>query len=146
MLPLTSFLVGFFGAVSVQSQPANLVQAPIYTVERPAIVQPLSVEDQVRLYFKDIPILAEVARCESGFRQFDAKGNLLRGEVNRDDVGIMQINEYYHGESAKRMSHDISEIGGNLAFARHLYEVYGTEPWSASKPCWGKSTQTALNK
>jgi hypothetical protein len=144
MLPLTSILVGLFGAMSFQSQTATVVEAPVYTVERPAIVQPLSTEAQVRLYFKDTPILAEVARCESGFRQVDAKGNLLRGEVNRDDVGVMQINEHYHGDSSKRMGQDISTIGGNLAFARHLYEVYGTDPWSASKPCWGKASQVAV--
>lgn len=96
------------------------------------------VEQSVRSYFSDIPELIEIARCESTFRHLDEKGNLLRGVHNPDDVGVMQINEYYHGEVADRLGYDITSLDGNMAFARRLYTVYGTDPWSASSKCWKK--------
>ena len=96
-----------------------------------------SVENIVKNYFADTPLLAEVARCESTFRHIDAEGNLIRGTVNKADVGVMQINEYYHLESAKKLGYNLHNIEGNMAFAKYLYERYGAEPWSASQPCWG---------
>ena len=38
-----------------------------------------SVEATVREYFADIPVMIEIARCESKFRQFADSGNVLRG-------------------------------------------------------------------
>lgn len=97
----------------------------------------LTVEQQVDIYFSDIPEMKEVARCESEFRQFDSWGSVLRGEVNDDDVGVMQINEYYHSKTADKMEIDLHTITGNMKYARYLYEKEGTRPWKSSKPCWG---------
>lgn len=96
-----------------------------------------SVETVVRNYFADTPLLAEIARCESTFRHTDGEGNPIRGIVNKADVGVMQINEYYHLESAQKLGYDLNDIEGNMAFAKYLYERYGADPWSASQPCWG---------
>ena len=41
------------------------------------------------------PLIA-VARCESGYRQFNADGTLLRGKQNPQDVRVLQVNEKYH--------------------------------------------------
>lgn len=114
----------------------------------------MSTEEYVREYFKDIPIMIQVARCESTFRHLDKDGKIHRGVVNNDDVGVMQINEYYHLDKSIRGNYDIYTLEGNTAYARDLYEREGTKPWSSSKPCWGKyqNTQTletkdiALNK
>lgn len=96
-----------------------------------------SVEEYVRTYFADIPVLIEVARCESHFRQIDSTtGSTLRGVVNSSDVGVMQINTYYHGAAAERMGLDLHTLEDNLAYARSLYERQGTQPWSASRACW----------
>jgi hypothetical protein len=96
-----------------------------------------SVEAHVRSYFADIPILAEVARCESTFRHTNPDtGAVTRGYVNPADVGVMQINEYYHGETAERMGLELTDLNDNLAYARYLYEREGTQPWSASRACW----------
>jgi len=97
------------------------------------------VEERVRSYFADTPILAEIARCESGFNQFDAQGNPLRGRITRNDMGVMQINEGYHGERAEELGYDIKTLEGNMAFARYLYNKYGIQPWSASAKCWKKT-------
>jgi len=91
----------------------------------------------VREYFKDIPIMVEVARCESTFRHQLADGSILRGLVDPADTGVMQINRRYHEASAIAMSLDLDDIYDNMAYARNLYERQGTQPWNASMPCWG---------
>ncbi|GEM_PF-1601107 len=97
---------------------------------------PQSTESYVREYFSDIPIMAEIARCESTFRHYNTTGTPLRGVVNSNDVGVMQINENYHLEQSRSLGYDIYSRKGNLKYARHLYETQGTTPWRASKPCW----------
>lgn len=98
----------------------------------------LTIEQQVDIYFSDIPIMKKVAFCESGLRQFNKYGGVLRGEENRDDVGVMQINEYYHNKTADAFEIDLHTLTGNMAYARYLYDKNGTSDWNASKPCWGK--------
>lgn len=90
----------------------------------------------VREYFKDIPVMIQVARCESGFRQTLADGSVLRGVVDSADTGVMQINKRYHEKAAASLGLDLDDIAGNLAYARHLYEKQGTQPWNASASCW----------
>ncbi len=99
--------------------------------------KPLYVEQYVRTYFSDIPIMAKIAECESRFRHFDVDGNILRGEKNKRDIGVMQINEEFHLDTALDMNIDLYTLGGNLLYARKLYEKKGTEPWKYSKKCWG---------
>lgn len=99
----------------------------------------VSVEGYVRDYYKKNPILAEISKCESTFRQFDSKGRVVRGIVNPDDVGLMQINLFYHGETAEKLGYDLYTIDGNLAYGQYLYDKYGDSPWIHSKPCWKKS-------
>ncbi len=98
----------------------------------------MSTESYVRQYFADIPIMIEVAKCESHFRQLDADGEIHRGVVNNADVGVMQINEFYHLDTAQKKNMNIYTLEGNTAYARDLYEREGTQPWASSKPCWGK--------
>ena len=93
-------------------------------------------EGIVKSYFEDIPVMVAIAQCESTFRHTDENGDVLRGEKNRSDIGIMQINERYHLEKAQKLDVDIYTLYGNLEFARYLYEKEGTKPWNASKKCW----------
>ena len=93
----------------------------------------------VRQYFADIPVMIQVARCESTFRHTLADGTVLRGVVDNRDTGVMQINTYYHGETAEQLGLDLENIYDNMAYARDLYERQGTQPWSASQPCWGRT-------
>lgn len=96
-------------------------------------------EALVRAYFKDVPIMAQVARCESTFRHTLEDGSILRGRVNQSDIGVMQINTHYHGAKAKELGIDLYSLEGNLMYARYLYENKGTQPWSASAPCWDRT-------
>ena len=98
-------------------------------------------EQIVRKYFADTPELAEVARCESTFVQFEKDGSIRRGKENPADVGVMQINEFYHGKTAKKLGDDLYTLEGNMAYAKYLYEKNGLSDWDASKPCWGKAVR-----
>lgn len=102
-----------------------------------AIKKSMTVEEYVRNYFSDIPVMVEIARCESRFRQHDKGGDVLRGEVNNLDRGVMQINEFYHNEDSSKLGYDILTIEGNTAYARYLFEKYGVQPWRSSIRCWG---------
>jgi len=108
------------------------------TQSEAAIVKPVTLEAYVREYFIETPILAEIARCESTFRQLDKDGKVLRGVVNDSDVGLMQVNEYYHGKKASDLGYDLMTVNGNLDYAKYLYEKEGVAPWSASAKCWKK--------
>jgi len=94
------------------------------------------IEAKVKAYFKDDPILVDIARCESQFRQVDAKGNILRGTINKGDLGVMQINEYYHADKAAELGFDLKTVDGNLAYAKYLYNKEGVQPWISSSKCW----------
>lgn len=100
----------------------------------------LGVEEAVREYFADIPLMAEISKCESRFRQFEtASGDVLRGKVNANDVGALQVNETYHLKRSQKLGYDIYSLQGNMAYARLLYQESGPQPWASSYPCWGKS-------
>lgn len=93
----------------------------------------------VRAYFEDIPVMIQVARCESTFRHTLSDGSVLKGKVDPADTGVMQINKRYHLETAEKLGLDLENIYDNMAYARYLYEKQGTQPWSASSPCWGRT-------
>lgn len=106
----------------------------------------LGVEEAVREYFADIPLMVEVSKCESRYRQFEADGSIFRGKINANDVGALQINETYHLKRAQKLGYDVYSLQGNMAYARLLYQEQGPQPWSSSYPCWGKSPLAANYK
>lgn len=83
--------------------------------------------------------MIQVARCESTFRHTLADGTVLRGKVDSRDTGVMQINTYYHSSRASELGLDLENLYDNMAYARDLYERKGTQPWSASAPCWNRT-------
>lgn len=91
--------------------------------------------------FADAPIMSAIAWCESKFRQFDDDGTIHRG-VNPSDVGVLQINEYYHSKTAVRFGIDLHTLEGNVAYARYLFEKEGTRPWASSSHCWEKGGES----
>lgn len=92
-------------------------------------------EALVRDYFADIPVMIEIARCESEFTQFGKSGKPLHGGTGTM-IGLFQISEILHGDIADRFGWDIDTPQGNMAYARYLYEQSDTRPWLASKHCW----------
>ena len=102
-------------------------------------------EERVREYFQDIPVLIDVAYCESRFVQLNYDGSVMRGRANPDDVGVMQINETYHLATAQKLGLNLNTLEGNMAYGRYLYETFGTDPWVHSAPCWNKVREVAVN-
>lgn len=129
---LVFFLSSVYGAATTTQT--------VVTQDTPAIIEiaPKTLEHYVREYYNDTPVLAEIARCESGFVHFTDAGNVLRGLKDRNDVGVMQINERFHLDAANKLGYDIYSIEGNLAYAKYIYDKDGAAPWYASSKCWGK--------
>jgi hypothetical protein len=150
MLELTTGVVFLMSSLYGSGQSDNHIQrieaqsgSEQTTTEIRSLTGSQAIQSYLHQEYFDAPILIEVARCESEFRQFDKNGKVIRGRVVSDDIGVMQINEFYHGETAKNMGMDIYTTEGNVAYAKYLYEKYGLNPWSASKPCWNKSGDIA---
>lgn len=93
------------------------------------------VEAAVRSEFTDAPAMVEVARCESGFRQFRADGSVLMGGAGGGMIGVFQINRI-HLPQARALGMDVMTLQGNVAYARYLYESSGSTPWLSSAYCW----------
>lgn len=108
--------------------------APAAPTRMPSSQSP---QEYVESYFSDIPVMIDIASCESHFTQYDKDGSVYRGTVNHSDIGIMQVNEYYHADTAAKLGLDLYTMQGNVAYARYLFEKEGTQPWVSSKPCWG---------
>jgi transaldolase len=150
------FLVtSLYGSGQAQGQIANIASAntdskvvisetltdnEIFTTRDQAVM-----EKYLRQVFADDPILVEVARCESNFRHYDKDGKVVKGRVDSADIGVMQINERYHAQTAEKLGLDIHTITGNVAYAKYLFEKEGTEPWSASQKCWSVGNSLAKN-
>ncbi len=103
-----------------------------------------TVREYVHDYFSDIPIMIDIAFCESTFRQYNKKGEVHRGVVNNQDVGVMQVNERFHLAASKKLDFDIYTVQGNVAYSRYLYEKEGTTPWNSSSPCWKPKQRSVL--
>lgn len=102
-----------------------------------------SVETHVRNVFVDAPIMVEVARCESRFRQFDDQATstqpepvVLMGGYKKRMVGIFQIYDDIHRVAARTLGWNIDTIDGNIGYARYMYDKQGTTPWLSSSGCW----------
>jgi hypothetical protein len=134
--------------VAATEEVATNTEVSVQTEAVEAKVEPtkkvLTTEAQVKAYFEETPILAEIAFCESRFRQFDENGNVLRGVQNAQDVGVMQINEKYHLETAQKLGLNLYTLEGNMAYGKYLYDTQGTKPWNYSSGCWGKHREVAL--
>lgn len=97
-----------------------------------------TIKQEVQKTFGSSSIMVYVASCESRFRQLNKDGTVFRGVQNPKDVGVMQINEYYHLETSRKLGYNIHTLEGNLGYGKYLYDREGTTPWNWSKPMWSK--------
>ncbi len=93
-------------------------------------------EAYIRAFFKDTPVMIEIARCESNFRQFTDGGTVLRGGDSGGMIGVFQFFESIHDTPAKALGLDLATLEGNVAYAKHLYTEQGTAPWESVRSCW----------
>jgi len=105
-----------------------------------------NIEKFVNDYFADIPILADIAKCESRFRHLNKSGTVLKGDQNSYDRGVMQINILYHAKTLERLELDVHNLDDNVRYARYLYEKEGAKPWMSSSACWAKFSQKEIAK
>jgi hypothetical protein len=91
------------------------------------------VENIVNFYFADVPTMIDIARCETGFRQYNSDGSALH-DASGTYVGVFQISEQIHTPKATALGFDIRTIDGNLGYARYLYTSSGTGPWKGCLP------------
>lgn len=100
----------------------------------PIIQNRTVVEKKVREVFADAPIMIDVARCESSFRQFTDSGAPFRGGAGGAMVGVFQFYEKAHAPFARTLGFDLTTLEGNIGYARNVYEHQGTTPWKACVP------------
>lgn len=92
---------------------------------------------------KEVPaklsVMTRIAKCESNGSHYAKNGQVLvSGNKNGSvDVGLYQINTIWFRE-ATDMGLNLFVEKDNIAFANHLLDKYGTEPWVWTKPCWNK--------
>jgi len=153
-----NYIIGLLLTVATTSPIA--MQAPTSPVEPPSVEGLHSIPFDLKLSSKaqiedyivgtatslNLPVvkIREISKCESGMRQFKQDGELLRGIVNSKDVGLFQVNEFYHLEDSRKMGLDIHTAKGNIDYSMHLYSKYGDSPWIASKPCWSHTDSSSI--
>jgi hypothetical protein len=84
------------------------------------------------------PMLTKICNAESGGKQFNKDGSVLRGRVNPSDIGFCQLNEPIWNDKARKMGLDIYTEQGNKDMALYIFSNYGTDPWNSSKVMWSK--------
>ena len=137
---MLSAVIAVTGATTTISVPVAYGQITTDTsVALATLDDPSRTEAIVREYFADIPIMIQIARCESTFRHTLSDGSVLKGRVDNADTGVMQINQRYHLTRAEQLDLNLYDIYDNMAYARYLYEKQGTQPWNASSACWGNT-------
>jgi hypothetical protein len=60
-----------------------------------------------------------------------------RRNSHAHDIGLLQINEDFHGKKAESMGYNIYTDHGNLDYGDVLLKTEGLRPWSLSRRCWG---------
>lgn len=97
--------------------------------------------DRPRSSFSGLPAdvaLPIIAQCESGGRQFDDRGYLIKNPTS-SAIGKYQIMASLHEARARSLGYDIRTLEGNEGYARFLYAESGTQHWEAdprSRACW----------
>jgi hypothetical protein len=137
-------VVSGFSTLGVSDNVAVTSTDETAIVEEIDIQSVLTTKEKVEQYFSDIPVMIDIARCESRFIHLKKNGSLNRGVLTPADVGVMQINEKFHLKESKKLGYDIHTLEGNMAYARYLYEKQGARPWLPSSHCWAKYSKITI--
>lgn len=118
------------------------VEEPTKIVTNQSWIDPEGKEVVEERFGKNHP-LVQVARCESGYRQYNDDGSLLENPSPKSSAsGIFQILRITHGPTAESMGMDITTPEGNMDYAEYLYNKNGLSDWSESRSCWGPRIYT----
>lgn len=138
--PLVDVFVGLLTLVSILLY-ALTVRADTITytaVDEPTIEVHEVAQIELRSELKPICACESVGNRHAEPQHFHPDGRVIRGVINSDDVGMCQINLYYHEETAGKMGLDLFTEEGNITYANWLYETQGSRPWNWSAGCWNK--------
>ena len=128
----TTLVVTAVATSSSSSAPAPVAEV----ISAPVLPNSAEVKAAVEAYFADIPVMINIAKCESNFTQY-VDGHTLNGGSG-GMMGVFQINRAVHLAYSIKIGHDINTLAGNMEYARHLYNTQGgTDPWYSSEGCWG---------
>ncbi len=114
--------------------PAQAAESVASTTASTTVLTPTEIEAKVRTAFADTPVMIEIAKCESKFRQFTDAGNVFYGGAGGGMVGIFQFYESIHKTAAAALGYDLATVDGNIAYAKHLYKEQGVTPWQSCVP------------
>ena len=89
--------------------------------------------------YQDFRLLRSIIQAESSWRQFEKSGDVLQGKINPKDIGLCQINSYYHLADAVKDNINIYTPEGNITMCIQIYEEDGWKPWVWSKHMWNRS-------
>ena len=121
----------------LSNRPTTTWQPEIVT---PAVEKEMTLDKRITFLAEKYGVKESSARaiigCESEWSP-DAIGYNRRkdGSVWSKDIGLMQINNYFHEEEAARMGLDIYKTNDNLEYGFYLFSKRGAKPWAASKSC-----------
>jgi len=114
-------------------------------------VQTVRAEDKVQTLDNEITILSKeykvneilvrnIIDCEGKIYGYKDNKNIstTTGKVWSTDHGPMQINDYWHESTMKKLGLDINNRYDSLKYGIMLLAQEGTKPWNASKWCWNK--------
>jgi hypothetical protein len=75
-------------------------------------------------------LFIQIAKGESGLKQWHADGRVVRGIKDKDDTGLFQINNRYWGKEAERLRLDYeNNIEDNVKMARYILDTQGVTAW-----------------
>lgn len=142
----TTISIDLSASTSTATSSAAVATTTVATSTTPTLLvhTNVGIEDKVRAAFTDAPIMVNVAKCESRFRQYTDSGNVLYSGYNNGMVGIFQLYASIHQKAALAMGFDITGIDGNIGYAHYLYNEQGTDPWLDSFKCWNPGTAESV--
>jgi len=90
-------------------------------------------------YSVDEVLVRKIIKCESSMYGGAINHNKdSQGNIWSTDFGLLQVNDYFHEATMKRLGLDIRNQDDSLRYGFILLSTQGTKPWSASKFCWNK--------
>ena len=131
---ITSLIV-----LSFLPQPINIDDINVVEEEEPPlreeVQEEITIKQRVLNAFPEHPEMVKVAKCESGLKQFNLNGSVIRGVENPRDVGLFQINEHYWLAEAQKLGINIYSLEGNIEMAKVILEQQGISAWHWSSHC-----------
>ena len=92
------------------------------------------VEELSASHGQSAQLVKKIIECESNFKVDAVNHDAVVGK----DIGLFQINTYYHLDNAEKLGYNIFEPEDNLEYGFELLNTAGTTPWKWSKKCWSR--------